>query len=144
ILALMAPIRPLLISYTIDHYIIFGNWNGLVKMALIMAALLLVETGLQFFYSYYSSWLGQSVIKDIRRHVFKHINSLRLKFFDNTPIGMLVTRVISDIETIADIFSEGLLVIIADVLKLLVVFTIMFVVNWKLALISLATIPILL
>lgn len=144
LLAAISPLNPILTSYTIDHYIIQGNWDGLVKMTLLMAALLLTQTGLQFAYSYYSSWLGQTVIKDLRSHLFRHINRLNLKFFDNTPIGTLVTRVISDIETIADIFSEGLLVIISDVLKLVVIIGVMFYINWQLALISLSTVPLLL
>lgn len=144
LLAAISPLNPILTSYTIDNYIIYGNWDGLVKMVLLMAALLLTQTGLQFAYSYYSSWLGQTVIKDLRSHLFRHINRLNLKFFDNTPIGTLVTRVISDIETIADIFSEGLLVIISDVLKLVVIIGVMFYKNWELALISLSTVPLLL
>lgn len=144
LLAAISPLNPILTSYTIDHYIIYGNWEGLVKMVLLMAALLLTQTGLQFAYSYYSSWLGQTVIKDLRSHLFRHINRLNLKFFDNTPIGTLVTRVISDIETIADIFSEGLLVIISDILKLVVIIGVMFYINWQLALISLSTVPLLL
>lgn len=144
VLAALSPISPILTSYTIDHYIIHGDWNGLVTMVLLMAALLITQTGLQFLYSYYSSWLGQTVIKDLRSHLFRHINRLNLKFFDNTPIGMLVTRVISDVETIADIFSEGLLVIISDILKLAVIIVVMFVINWQLALITLSTVPVLL
>ena len=144
LLAVLAPLTPVLTSYTIDHYIINSDWDGLVRMTLLMAALLVTQTGLQFAYSYYSSWLGQSVIKDLRSHLFRHVNKLNLKFFDNTPIGTLVTRVISDIETIADIFSEGLLVIIADVLKLIVIIGVMFYINWQLAVISLSTVPLLL
>jgi ATP-binding cassette subfamily B multidrug efflux pump len=144
LLAVIAPARPFLISYTIDKYIIVGDYPGLVQMIIALILLMVLETGLSFLYSYYSSWLGQTVIKDLRSHVFRHITRLRLKFFDNTPIGMLVTRVISDIETIADIFSEGLLVIIADILKLVVIVGVMFYVNWQLALISLSVIPIML
>lgn len=144
LLAVLSPVRPFLISYAIDHYIILGDYPGLVNMMIALILLMLVETGFQFMYSYYSSWLGQTVIKDLRTHVFRHISRLRLKYFDNNPIGMLVTRVISDIETIADIFSEGLLVIMADVLKLIVIIGFMFYLNWQLALISLAVIPVML
>jgi ATP-binding cassette subfamily B multidrug efflux pump len=144
LLAVIAPARPFLVAYTIDHYIIVGDYPGLVQMMIALIMLMLLETGLQFMYSYYASWLGQSVIKDLRSNVFRHITRLRLKYFDNNPIGMLVTRVISDIETIADIFSEGLLVIIADILKLTVIVGVMFYVNWQLALVSLSVIPIML
>ena len=103
-----------------------------------------LEAVLQFFYIYLSTWLGQNVIQDLRNKVFKHIISLRMKYFDNTPIGTLVTRAISDIETISDIFSQGLLVIIAELLKLIVVVLMMFYIDWRLSLISMISIPFLL
>ena len=91
-----------------------------------------------------STWLGQHIIQDLRSKIFKHILSLKMKYFDNTPIGTLVTRSISDIETIADIFSQGLLVIIAELLKLIVVVLLMFYTDWRLTLIALLTVPLLL
>jgi ATP-binding cassette subfamily B protein len=105
---------------------------------------LVLEGVVQFCYIYLSTWLGQHVIQDLRSKIFKHILSLKMKYFDNTPIGTLVTRTISDIETISDIFSQGLLVIIAELLKLIVVVIMMFYTDWRLTIITLLTIPILL
>jgi ATP-binding cassette subfamily B multidrug efflux pump len=105
---------------------------------------LLIEAVAYYFYTYSANWLGQTVIRDIRQEVYDHISSLKLQYFDRTPIGTLVTRVISDIETIADIFANGILVIFSDMLKVVVVVGVMLYIDWKLALISLSTIPVLL
>lgn len=144
LLSVLGPTRPLLINHAIDNYIVIPDKQGLINITMILMAILVIEGVLQFFYIYLSTWLGQHVIQDLRTKVFKHILSLRMKYFDNTPIGTLVTRSISDIETIADIFSQGLLVIIAELLKLIVVVSMMFYVDWRLALIAMLTIPVLL
>ena len=144
LLSVLGPTRPLLINHAIDNNIVIPNRQGLINITMILMAILVIEGVLQFFYIYLSTWLGQHVIQDLRTKVFKHILSLRMKYFDNTPIGTLVTRSISDIETIADIFSQGLLVIIAELLKLIVVVSMMFYVDWRLALIAMLTIPVLL
>jgi len=144
LLSVLGPTRPLLINHAIDNYIVIPDKQGLINITMILMAILVIEGVLQFFYIYLSTWLGQHVIQDLRTKVFKHILSLRMKYFDNTPIGTLVTRSISDIETIADIFSQGLLVIIAELLKLIVVVFMMFYVDWRLALIAMLTIPVLL
>ncbi len=143
-LAVISPLRPLLIQYTFDHYIVIPNPDGLLLMTFIIIGVLLLEAFTYYFYTYSANWLGQTVIKDLRMEIYHHINSLKLQYFDKTAIGTLVTRVVSDIETIADIFSNGILVIFGDILKLLAVVIVMFVVDWQLTLISLATIPILL
>jgi ATP-binding cassette subfamily B protein len=144
LLAFVSPVRPLLVQYTIDHYIIKLDATGLLWMMVAMTGLLLFQTGIQYYHTYLTNWLGQTVIKDLRVRLFRHLAHLRLKFFDHTPIGTLVTRTISDLETIADIFSEGLIVIIGDLLQLIVIISVMFVKDWRLALISLSTIPLLL
>jgi ATP-binding cassette subfamily B multidrug efflux pump len=144
ILAFVAPIRPWLTEYMFDHYVVKPDAAMLLNGSLVLVALLMIEGLLQFADSYFSSWVGQSIVKDIRVSLFKHISNLRLNYFDNTPIGTLVTRVVSDIETIGDIFSEGLIVITGDLLKLLVIIVVMFSTNVKLTLISLTTIPVLL
>ena len=133
LLSFLGPIRPLLINYAVDNYIIIQNQQKLFEIIILIFLLLIAEGLVQFFYIYLSTWIGQNVIKDLRIKLFKHIINLRMKYFDNTPIGTLVTRSISDIETIAAIFSEGLLVIIAELLKLIVVVIIMFYTNSKLA-----------
>ena len=143
LIALISPVRPILIQYTIDHYIMTFDQHGLLLMMAIMLSLLLLQTLIQYYHTYLTSWLGQVVIKDLRVRLFRHISQLRLKYFDHTPIGTLVTRTISDLETIADIFSEGLIVIIGDLLQLVVIIAVMFVKDWRLTLISLSTIPVL-
>ena len=116
ILSFLAPARPMLINYAIDNYILIEDASNLLRITIILISLLFLEGFIQFFYMYLSNWIGQHVILDLRKKIFKHILSLKMKYFDNTPIGTLVTRSVSDIETIADIFSQGLLVIIAELL----------------------------
>lgn len=144
ILSFLGPIRPMLINYAIDNFIIISDPENLLKITILLIALLFCEGFIQFFYIYLSTWIGQNVILDLRKKIFKHIMSLKMKFFDKTPIGTLVTRAVSDIETIADIFSQGLLVIIAELLKLVIVLVFMFYTDWRLSIIALLTIPILL
>ena len=144
ILSFLAPARPMLINYAIDNYILIEDASNLLRITIILISLLFLEGFIQFFYMYLSNWIGQHVILDLRKKIFKHILSLRMKYFDNTPIGTLVTRSVSDIETIADIFSQGLLVIIAELLKLVIVIIVMFYTDWRLTIIALSTIPVLL
>ena len=144
LLSFLGPIRPILINYTIDNHIIIPNKEGLINTTIVLTSILFLEGVIQFFYIYLSTWIGQHVIQDIRSKIYKHIISLRIQYFDNTPIGTLVTRTISDIETIADIFSQGLLVIIAELLKLIVIVIMMFYTDWRLTIIALLTIPFLL
>lgn len=144
LIAGISPLRPILIQHTFDNYIVFPDADGLLMMTLIIIAVLLLEAVLYYFYTFSANWLGQTVIKDLRLEIYNHINSLKLQYFDKTAIGTLVTRVVSDIETIADIFSNGILVIFGDILKLITVVAVMFYVDWQLTLISLSTIPILL
>jgi ATP-binding cassette subfamily B protein len=143
-IAALSPLRPILIQYAFDNYIVTPNPDGLLLMTLLIIGVLMVEAVTYYFYTYSSNWLGQTVIKDIRTEIYNHINHLKLQYFDKTAIGTLVTRVVSDIETIADIFANGILVIFGDILKLVAIIFVMFYVDWKLALISLSTVPILL
>ena len=144
LLSILGPVRPMLINYAIDNYILIENKEKLFNITALLLGLLFLEAFIQFFYIYLSTWIGQHVIQDLRAKIFKHILSLKMKYFDNTPIGTLVTRAVSDIETIADIFSQGLLVIIAELLKLVVVVIMMFYTDWRLAIIAMLTIPVLL
>jgi ATP-binding cassette subfamily B protein len=143
-LALISPIRPLLVQYTLDHYIIIPNPKLLLTMTILMIGVLFVETVGNFFSNYIINLLGQSVIKDLRITLFKHINNFKIAYFDQHPIGMLVTRVVSDMETIASIFTEGVVIVFGDLLQLSVVLIVMFYTDWRLALISISTIPLLL
>jgi len=129
-------------SFTRDH-IAAGAWTLVWTISIAAIVLLFVETIVQFFQAFWTSWLGQAVTFDLRQRLYTRIIGFKLRYFDRTPIGTLVTRVISDIETIDDIFSQGLLMIMGDILKLVVVVIVMFVVNWKLALLSMLPIPIL-
>lgn len=130
-----------MIQYTIDHYVMISNPEWLGWMTLIMIGVLVIETVVQFYQSYYSSWLGQTIVKDLRTKLYAHVSTFRLRYFDRTPIGTLVTRVVSDIETIAEIFSEGLLSIIGDLLKIAAVLIVMFFIDWELSLVCLVPVP---
>lgn len=141
VMAGIAPALPMLIEYTLDRFILQSDTAGLRVMLVLMLALLLAQTAIRYFHTLMTNTLGQSVIRDLRIDVFNHITSLRLKYFDRTPIGRLITRTISDLETIANIFSEGLLQIIGDVLQLVVILGVMFYSDWKLTLIVLIPMP---
>ncbi len=143
-IALLAPTLPYLISYTIKNHISVNDYQGLLNTVLLMFGLLSVQALLQFSNAYLSGWLGQNVIHDIRIQLYEHILRLRLKFFDNTPIGQLVTRNISDIETLSEVFSQGIAAVVAEILQLIVILTVMFYWNWQLTLISLCMFPFLL
>lgn len=143
LLAILGPIKPKMIGDTIDKYVIPGDGEGMLRWIMMIVAVLFLEAILQFFQTYLANWLGQSVVIDIRVNLYRKITGFKLKYFDNTAIGTLVTRVISDIETIGDIFSQGLLIIIGDILKLTVVIVYMLYVDWKLALLCMASIPLL-
>ena len=144
VLAILSPVRPILIQYTVDHFILTPNPSWLLTMTLIMIGVLIFEAIGQFASNYITNLLGQSVIRDLRSDVFQHISRLKIKYFDSNPIGMLVTRVVSDIETIASIFTEGVVIVFGDLLQLTVVLVVMFVTDWRLSLISISTIPLLL
>ncbi|MGF7217737.1 ATP-binding cassette subfamily B protein [Spirosoma lacussanchae] len=142
--ACLAPLTPLLIRYTIDNVIATGDGSRLTVMLMLMIGVLVVQAIVQFSNTYLSGWLGQHVIRDIRVQLYRKILQLRLKFFDNTPIGRLVTRSISDVETLADVFSEGMAAIAGDILQLILIIGVMFYTDWRLAAISLSTIPLML
>jgi len=142
-LAASALVQPILMQKTLDNYILKDKYNGLVFMAELMIGMLVIQTIAQYYQTYLTNSLGQSVIRDLRIDIFNHITSLRLKYFDHTPIGILITRTVSDLETIADIFSEGLISIMGDLLLLIAVIGYMLFRDWKLALITLIPMPIL-
>ena len=143
LLAVFASLRPYLLKQTVDHYIKPHDQNGLLLYVSLMGVVLLLEGIFQFFFVFWANLLGQNIIKDIRSKLFKHMLSFRMKYFDNAPVGQLVTRSVSDIEQIARIFSQGLFMIISDLLKMLACLIIMFYMNWKLTWIVIAAMPIL-
>ncbi|WLD24685.1 ABC transporter ATP-binding protein [Flavobacterium dauae] len=143
-LSVFGALRPYMVKNVVDVYIETKDLNGLNIYVLLMALVLILEVSSQFFFTYIASWLGQNIIKDIRTNLFNKMLKFRLSYFDNEPVGKLITRNVSDIENIASIFSQGLFMIVGDVLKMLVVLGIMIWMNWKLTLIVLVAMPVLL
>ncbi|MEL1248741.1 ABC transporter ATP-binding protein [Flavobacterium helocola] len=166
-LAFISAFRPFLLNFTIDNYLIEvkketdviqqyfeslmlsffpgnDNFSNLKILVIIMFVALLLEAISQFYFTYIANWLGQDIIKDLRNKLYDHITSFKMKYFDNEPVGKLVTRSVSDIESIASIFSQGLFMIISDVLKMIIVIAFMLIVNWKITGIVLAIMPIIL
>jgi ATP-binding cassette subfamily B protein len=137
----ISPVVPLLIRYTLDNYLGLTFQSDLLRMLGWMLGALFLQTGLQFSTSYLAGYLGQTVIRDIRIQLYEKIVNLRLAFFDATPIGRLVTRTVSDIETLNDVFSEGLASIAGDLLQLFLILGVMFYADWRLTLIIIATVP---
>ncbi|MFC3200158.1 ABC transporter ATP-binding protein [Parapedobacter deserti] len=144
VMAGVAPALPMVIEYTLDRFILQSDVAGLRLMLMLMLGLLVLQTVVRYFHTLMTSTLGQSVIRDLRVDVFNHITGLRLKYFDRTPIGRLITRTVSDLETIANIFSEGLIQIIGDILQLVVILGVMFYTDWRLTLIVLIPMPLML
>src|SRR5687767_2091121 len=140
----MTPVRPVLIQVTVDQFIAKSATQMLINITLIQIGLILVETALRFLFSFTTALLGQSVVRDLRVATYKKITGLNLSQFDTTPIGTLTTRTINDIESINDIFSDGLVPIIADLLSIVCVLTVMFWMDWQLTLIALIPFPIIL
>ena len=155
VLAIIAPVRPYLIQLTLNAGIndgLHGNnrsWllhypgGFIIEITIIQILLLLLETGGRFIFTFLTASLGQSVVKDMRVSTYNKILHLNLSQFDKTPIGTLTTRTINDIESINDIFSDGLIPIIADLLSIISILTYMFIVNWQLTLVCLAPFPLL-
>jgi len=142
-LSVFAALRPYLLKQTVDSYIRTHDAQGLLFYVTAMGAVLLLEVASQFYFVYWANWLGQDIVKDIRVKLFRHMLSFRMKYYDNAPVGQLVTRSVSDIEQIARIFSQGLFMIISDLMKMVVVMGFMFYMNWKLTWIVVVAMPIL-
>ena len=142
-LSVFAALRPYLLKQTVDGYIKTHDQQGLLFYITLMGIVLLAEVFSQYYFVYWANWLGQDIVKDIRTKLFKHILSFRMKYFDHVPVGQLVTRSVSDIEAIARIFSQGLFMIISDLMKMIVVLFFMFYMNWKLTWIVIVAMPVL-
>ena len=143
LLALVSLLNPYLIKETVDKYITEKDSEGLINNIILMFVVVLVEVLLRFSFIYFANWVGQHIIRDIRAKIFRHILQFKMSYFDKNSVGKLVTRVVSDIETIAAFFSSGVFTIVSDVLQMFAVAALMFYFNWKLALIALAVLPIL-
>lgn len=142
-LSIFAAVRPYLLKQTVDNYIQFKEAHGLLVYVIAMGLLLMAEVISQYFFVYWANFLGQDIIKDVRIKLFSHIMSFKMTYFDKAPVGRLVTRTVSDTESIASIFSQGLFMIVSDVLKMIVILCIMFYMNWKLSIIVILAMPIL-
>ncbi|MCD2260368.1 ABC transporter ATP-binding protein [Psychroserpens luteolus] len=143
-LALFGVARPLVLQKAIDDYVVIKAYDGFLFWILVMLGLLIFEVVSQLLFIYYASWLGQSVVKDIRVKLYDHVLNFKMKYYDNSSVGVLITRTVTDMERIADIFGQGLFMIFSDLLKMLAVAAAMFYLNWKLSLIAFATMPIIL
>lgn len=141
--AFLAAYRPYLLKEAVKDFTTNKNEDTLLYFTLLMLAVLIAEVLLQVLFIYFANWIGQHIIRDMRAKIFRHILQFRMAYFDTTSVGRLVTRVVSDIETIASSFSQGLFMIISDILKMVVVIVAMLFMNWQLALIALAVLPIL-
>ncbi|MBM3440798.1 MAG: ABC transporter ATP-binding protein, partial [Bacteroidetes bacterium] len=144
LLAAMAPLRPYFINLTVNEYIRNSMTEMLIRITLFQLLLIIIETVFRFLFSYYSAWLGQSVVKDLRMQVFQKILHLNLTQYDQTPIGTLTTRTVNDIETISDVFAEGFIPMLADLLTIIAVLFAMFYIDWQLALVCIIPFPFLL
>jgi ATP-binding cassette subfamily B multidrug efflux pump len=143
VLAGLAPLRPYLIQKSVDEYINKNMWEGLMWISALQLGLLLLESGLRFWFMYRTAWLGQTVVNDLRKGVFRKILFQDVAYYDKTAIGTLTTRTINDIETINDVFSEGIISIVADVLTIISIMAVMLWSDWRLTLICLIPFPIL-
>lgn len=141
VLGALAPLQPYLIQIAIDGYILLGDYKGLVRVAALLVLLLIIQAVAQYYQTYLSDWLGQHVIRDVRIQLYAYILRLRTSFVNKTPIGRLVTINISDTEALANVFSEGMAALIGDLLQMLLMVVLMFYINWRLALLSLVTSP---
>lgn len=143
LLSVFAALRPYLLKQTVDGYIETKDSLGLLYYIILMGGVLIMEVVSQFYFVYLANYLGQDIIRDIRIKLFNHLMNFKMKYFDNEPVGKLVTRSVFDIESISKIFSQGLFMIISDLLKMIVVLIFMFYMNWKLTLIVMCAMPIL-
>lgn len=143
-LAVFGALRPYILQQAIDKHVALKQYDGFLLYIIAMLVLLLLEVISQLLFIYYASWLGQSVVKDIRVKLYEHVLRFKMKYYDKSSVGVLITRTVTDMERIADIFGDGLFMIFSDVLKMLVVGGMMFYMNWKLSLIAFVTMPIVL
>ena len=137
-------LSPYLLKITIDDYITLRDYDGMLLLIALMTLTLVLEVVFQFVFIYYANWLGQHVIFDLRNMLYRHMIQFKMAYYDKSAVGRLVTRVVSDIETISGIFSQGLFMIIADLLKMVVVIVVMWTISWKLSIVVFAVLPVIL
>lgn len=142
--SVLATAQPYVVKIAIDDYIMQKDYQGLRLMTIALVSLLIIEVIVQIFFAFYANWLGQTIIRDMRKKLFQHLLSFKMKYYDQSSVGVLVTRTVNDIERIGEVFSSGLFEIVSDLLKMMVITIVMIFVDWKLALISYVMMPILL
>lgn len=143
VLACLSPLRPYLIQLSVDRYIKSGMLQALIQISVIQLGILIAESLIRFLFMYRINWLGQSVVNDIRKKVFHKILHQDIAYYDNTPIGTLTTRTINDLESVNDVFSEGFISIVADILTIIAIIVVMLVTDWRLTLVCLSVFPLL-
>ena len=141
--AALGPLRPYLGKIAIDDYIANKDYNGLLMVCAILLGTLFFQAIVQYFLTYYTEYMGQKIIFDLRVQIFSHVQKLALKYFDKTPIGRTVTRVTNDVESLNDMFSSGIVAVFSDVFIIVWIFIFMFSMSWDLALVTLSVIPLL-
>jgi ATP-binding cassette subfamily B protein len=143
VVAALGPVRPLLTKIAIDDYIAKSNYDGLMIIALVLFGSLMLQATIQYFLTYYTQYLGQKVLLDLRTQIFNHIQKLALKFFDKTPIGRLVTRATNDVEALGELFSSGIVMVFSDVFIIIWILVFMFFMDVSLSLVTLSVLPVL-
>ncbi len=143
-LAVFGALRPVVLEKILDENISLGLSDGFLQLIIIMGVLLLLEVISNYLFIYFAGWLGQSVVKDIRVLLYNHIINFKMKYYDKSSVGVLITRSVTDMERISDIFGQGLFMIFSDILKMLIVGIVMTTMNWELSLIVFLTLPLIL
>ena len=141
LISLLSTLTPYLLKIVVDDYLLLKNYEGMRSIIMIMMVVLFLEVVFMYLFTYYANWLGQKVIKNLRVDVFQKILKFKMSFFDKNAVGRLVTRTVNDIETISSIFSQGLFMIIADILKMVTVLTVMIIINLELTLVVVSIFP---
>ena len=139
--AFLGPLRPKLVQIAIDNHIVQGDMDGLQRIVIILICVLVGEGVLSFINGYLTQWIGQQAIYDVRTRVYRHIQKQSLGFFDRTPIGKLITRTTSDVESLSDVLSAGVVTILGNMFRIIFIAMFMFSLNWMLALVTLTALP---
>lgn len=143
IVASLGPVRPLLTKIAVDDYIANSDYHGLMVISLLLLVSLLLQATIQYFLTYFTQYLGQKTLFDLRTQIFNHIQKLSLKFFDKTPIGRMVTRATNDVEALGELFSSGIVMVFSDIFIILWILAFMFFMDVKLSFVTLSVLPVL-
>lgn len=139
----LPPLRPYLTKIAIDKYVVTSDGEGLLSMTFLIVGVMVFSAIVQYSLTYLMQWIGQKVLLDIRLAVFKHIQKFSLRYYDTTPVGRLITRVTNDVEALNELFSSGVVLIIADALLILAIVCFMLITSWKLTIATIAVLPLL-